>query len=147
MPVSNISKGKNSKKRPTRLTRGSPTKKRLGKSAKRRGYMVERKIRLAFEDFGWKTIRAGASLGEADLICIKRGKCILLQIKSTKKQKFYYYEYSKPKLEGVPFYLIVDFGYGKIRITPPKKVVGVKDGKSLDDFLGKKNLTPKFITK
>jgi hypothetical protein len=105
-------------------------------SSKRRGYMAERKIRLLFERSGWKTIRAGASLGEADIVCVKRGKCVLLQIKSTKKKKFYYYDYSKPKLEGFPFYLVVDFGYGKIRITPPKNVVGVKDGESLKDFLG-----------
>ena len=114
-------------------------------SPKRRGYMVERKIRMAFEGVGWKTIRAGASLGEADIVCIKGGKCILLQIKATKKHKFYYYEYLKPKLEGFPFYLIVDFGYGRIRILHPRRIVSPEDGAPLEEFLktASKTTTPK----
>jgi hypothetical protein len=109
-----------------------------GMSSKRRGYMVERKIRMMFEKHGWKTIRAGASLGEADIVCVRRGKCVLLQIKSTKKKKFYYYEYMNPKLEGFPFYLVVDFGYSRIRVMPPKKIVFQEDGKDLKDFLRKR---------
>jgi Holliday junction resolvase len=105
---------------------------------KRKGYRVERKIRLKFEQAGWKVIRAGASLGEADLICIKEGKCILLQIKSSKKQTLYYYGYMEKKFEGFPFYLVVDFGYGKIKILNPKNKVGVPDGLYLDDFLKEK---------
>jgi len=121
-----------------------PPKKRkkrrsVQKSSRRRGYVVERKVRLTFDKFGWKTIRAGASLGEADLICIKKGKCILLQVKSTKKDKFYYYDYTSSELEGLPFYLVVDFGYGKTRIIPPKKTVTPKDGKDLKEFLSKKS--------
>jgi len=104
-------------------------------STKARGYRVERKVRLMFEKHGWKTVRSGASLGESDLICIKDGKCVLLQIKSTKRKKFYYYEYMNPKLEGFQFYLIVDFGYGKIRILKPSKTVLPCDGKDLKDFL------------
>lgn len=99
--------------------------------------MVERKIRLKFEKHGWKTIRAGASLGEADIVCVRRGKCVLLQIKSTKKKKLYYYEYLKPKLEGFPFYLVVDFGYDRIRILRPKKIVSRDDGTGLKEFLKK----------
>jgi hypothetical protein len=102
---------------------------------KRRGYRVERKVRMMFEERGWKTIRAGASLGEADLVCIKKGKCILLQVKSTKGKKLYYYEYMKPKLEGLPFFIVVDFGYGKIRISSPKKTLGPKEGIDLEKFL------------
>ena len=86
---------------------------------------------------GWKVVRAGASLGEADLICLKNKKCILLQIKSTKKKTFYYYEYIESKLEGFPFYLVVDFGYGKIRITQPKERVEKTDGQDLQEFLRK----------
>lgn len=102
---------------------------------KARGYRVERKIRLMFEKAGWKVVRSGASLGEADLICVRRGKCVMLQIKSTKRKKFYYYEYMKPRLEGVPFYLVVDFGYGKIRMLEPAKKVEPSDGQALKDFL------------
>lgn len=102
---------------------------------KRKGYRVERKIRILFEKFGWTVIRAGASLGEADLICIKNKKCILLQIKSTNKKSLYYYGYSRPTFEGFPFYLIVDFGYNKIRILPPKNKIVASDGKATDEFL------------
>jgi hypothetical protein len=105
---------------------------------KRKGYRVERKIRIKFEQAGWKVIRAGASLGDADLICIKKGKCILLQIKSSKKQALYYYGYMGKKLDGLPFYLVVDFGYGRIRILNPKHKVGMTEGLSLDDFLKEK---------
>lgn len=101
---------------------------------KRKGYRVERKIRLFLEKLGWTIIRAGASLGEADLICLKNGKCMMLQIKSTKKKTFYYYGYKSPEFEGFPFYLVVDFGYGKIRILFPKDKVTISDGQTLHDF-------------
>jgi len=100
-----------------------------------KGYRVERKVRLLFEKYKWKVIRAGASLGEADLICVKNGKSIFLQVKSTKKKVFYFYEYMKDKLEGLPFYLIVDFGYGKVRILHPRKKIYKEDGIALKDFL------------
>lgn len=104
---------------------------------KRKGYVVERKIRKIFESNGWKVIRAGGSLGEADLICIRKGKCIILQIKSTKKKKLYYYDYMAKKIENFPFYLVVDFGYGKIRVLNPKEKVTVESGISLEDFIRK----------
>jgi len=107
-------------------------------NSRKKGYRVERKIRLLFEKCGWKVIRAGASLGEADLICIKKGKSIFLQIKSTKNKTFYFYEYMKNALEGIPFYLVVDFGYGKMRILPPKKKISMEDGILLEDFLESK---------
>ena len=104
-------------------------------SIKLRGYQAERKVRLMFDKYGWKTVRSGASLGEADLICIKDGKCLLIQVKTTKKKKFYYYDYSKPMLEKIPFRLVVDFGYGKIRIMKPQKIVVPDDGEDLASFL------------
>jgi len=100
-----------------------------------KGYRVERKIRMMFGRAGWRVVRAGGSLGEADLICIKNSRCVLLQIKSTKKKTLYYYEYMGPKLEGFPFYLVVDFGYGKIKIDHPKKIFKQDDGMMLEDFL------------
>lgn len=102
---------------------------------KRKGYRVERKIRQLFEKTGWKVVRAGASLGEADLICIKNKKCILLQIKSTRKKTFYYYGHMNNKLEGFPFYLVVDFGYGKTKILSPKKKIHAQNGLALNSFL------------
>jgi Holliday junction resolvase len=104
-------------------------------NSRKKGYRVERKIRLLFEKYRWKVIRAGASLGEADLICIKKGKSIFLQIKSTKNKTFYFYEYMKNELEGIPFYLVVDFGYGNMRILPPKKKITIDDGMLLENFL------------
>jgi len=104
---------------------------------KRKGYMVERKIRIILEKSGWRVIRAGGSLGEADLICIKSGKCIFLQIKSTKKQTLYYYGYNKSELEGIPFYLVVDFGYGNIRVTKPSARVKSNEGGELKEFINR----------
>jgi len=101
----------------------------------RKGYRVERNIRIIFEKVGWKVIRTGASLGDADLVCLKKGKCILIQIKSTKKKTLYYYDYMKRNIEKFPFYLVVDFGYGIIRITPPKYKITPADGVDLKQFL------------
>ena len=101
---------------------------------KRKGYMVERKIRFFFEERGWNVVRAGASLGEADLICMKEGRCMLLQIKSTKKKTLYYDGYMEPTLAGFPFFLVVDFGYGKIRALKPQGKVKPDDGQDLASF-------------
>ncbi|MEM5879449.1 MAG: hypothetical protein QXU74_03085 [Candidatus Aenigmatarchaeota archaeon] len=103
--------------------------------SKKKGYRVERNIRLLFEKHGWKVIRAGASLGEADLICIKNKKCILLQIKSTRKKVFYFYGNLNKAIEGFPFFLVVDFGYGNIRILKPRKKIFPDSGIPLKDFL------------
>ena len=102
---------------------------------KLKGYRVERQIRILLEKNGWKVVRAGGSLGEADLVCLKRGKCILLQVKSTKKKTLYYYGYSKDSLEDIPFYLVVDFGYGNIRITYPKPKITNSEGIEFKDFI------------
>jgi hypothetical protein len=108
--------------------------------SKRKGYRVERKIRILFENYGWKVVRAGASLGEADLICIKNKKCILLQIKSTRKKVLYFYGDLVKNIEGFPFFLVVDFGYGNIRISEPAKKITQNTGISLKDFLEKNKI-------
>ena len=104
---------------------------------KKKGYIIERKIKLLFEKHGWKVVRAGGSIGEADLVCVKNGKCIFIQIKSSKKQALYYYGYKKDFLEGFPFYLLVDFGYGKIRILKPADKVTIDGGESIEKFIKK----------
>lgn len=106
-------------------------------NSRKKGYRVESKIRKLFEKNGWRIVRSGASLGEADLICLKSGKCVMLQIKSTAKKKFYFNEYMEKKLEGHPFYLVVDFGYGKTKILHPQKIVTPTDGENIMDFLKK----------
>jgi len=105
--------------------------------SKKKGYRTERKIKNIFEKYGWKVIRAGASLGEADLVCIKNKKCLLVQVKSTRNKIFYYYGYKAKRLEGFPFFVVVDFGYGKIIITKPKQKITIKDGEPLEEFLFK----------
>lgn len=107
---------------------------------KKKGYRIERNVKLEFEKHNWRVIRAGGSLGEADLICIRNGKCILLQIKSTSKDTLYYYGYMDKDLEKFPFFLVVDFGYGKIRILHPKPKIEMNDGISLKEFLQKINI-------
>ena len=107
-------------------------------SSKKKGYRVERKVRKIFEKNGWKVIRAGASLGEADLVCIKNKKCFLIQVKSTKKDKFYYYGELIKKIEGFPLYMVVDFGYGNIIISKPKRIIE-KNQLKLESFLQKFN--------
>ena len=103
--------------------------------SRKKGYRVESKIRKMFEDVGWRIVRSGASIGEADLICFKNGNCIMLQIKSTSKNRFYFKEYMEKMLEGFDFYLVVDFGYGKVRVMHPQKIVVPQDGVDLKEFL------------
>ena len=106
-------------------------------NSRAKGYRVERKIRQLFEKHGWLVIRAGRSLGDADLLCLKNKKCMLLQIKSTAKEKFYYYGFAGKNISGFPFYLVVDFGYGDIRILPPKRSVTKNEGNNIKEFLNK----------
>ena len=105
--------------------------------SKSKGYRAERKIKMMFEKRGWNVVRAGASLGHADLICLRGGNCILLQVKSTRKKTFYYYGYMKKRLEGFPFYLVIDFGYGRIKITEPRRKTNIGDGQDIESFLRK----------
>jgi hypothetical protein len=104
-----------------------------------KGYRIERKIKLLLITYGWKVVRAGGSLGEYDLIAFRDGHCIFFQVKSTSKDKFYYYGYMKKDYEGFPFMLIVDFGRGITRITSPIKIVTKSDGEDLKSFLESKN--------
>jgi Holliday junction resolvase len=103
--------------------------------SRRKGYRVETKVRKMFEAAGWRVLRSGASLGESDLICFKNGSCIMLQVKSTTKPRFYYNDYMERMLEGFEFYLVVDFGYGKMRVMHPKKTVSPEDGIDIREFL------------
>jgi Holliday junction resolvase len=104
-----------------------------------KGYRVERKIKILFEGRGWLVVRAGRSLGEADLLCLKGGKCILLQVKSTKKERFYYYGVTERTVAGFPFFLVVDFGYGDMRVLPPQPIVTASDGDDMNEFLERIN--------
>ncbi len=100
-----------------------------------KGYRVERKVKLDFIKHGWKVVRAGGSLGEYDLIAFKAGRCIFMQIKSTRKGRFYYYGYMDSKYAGFPFKLVVDFGRGSVRILNPSHTVSPSDGEDLQKYL------------
>jgi Holliday junction resolvase len=108
--------------------------------AKSKGYRVERKIKIKLEENGWVVIRSGGSFGEADLVCLKEGKCFFLQIKSTRKDKLYYYGYMGEKLKGFPFFVLVDFGYGDIEVFKPAQVLEKGKGIPLEEFLSNKDL-------
>ena len=102
---------------------------------KLKGYRIERKIRLLLEKSGWEVVRSGGSLGIYDLIAFREGKCVFFQVKSTKKDKFYYSGYSKARFVGFPFLLVVDFGRNVIRVTEPSHIVDRSAGHDIRDFL------------
>ncbi len=103
-----------------------------------KGYRIERKVKLILIERGWKVIRAGGSLGEYDLIAFKNGHCIFFQIKSTSRDRFYYYGYEDKNYEGFPFMLVVDFGRNVTRVMSPQSIVSKTDGEDLETFLSKK---------
>lgn len=102
---------------------------------KRKGTYVERKIKQMFEKKDWIVIRSTGSFGKADLVCLKKGKVLFLEAKSTGKKVIYYKGYSKDDLEGFPFFVIADFGYGALKILKPKHVIKPSDGIYLKEFL------------
>ena len=51
------------------------------------------------------------------------------------RKKLYYYDYIEPTLQGFQFLIVVDFGYGKIRISKPKKTLEPTEGMPLEKFL------------
>lgn len=102
---------------------------------KRKGYLAERKVRMLLQRHGWMTVRSGGSLGPADLVCLRRGKCILMQVKSTRK-RFLYVEGPMPReIEGFPLYVVVDFGYGDIRVFTPGGKISRQGGIRLREFM------------
>jgi len=103
--------------------------------AKLKGYVAERKVRKIFEKFGWYVVKAGGSLGVADLVCLKEGKCLLIQVKSTRNKVLYYKDYDKEKFSGFEFWVVVDFAYRGLRIVKPKEKITLEDGKDLEEFL------------
>ena len=104
---------------------------------KRKGYLAERKIRMFLHRYGWMTVRSGASLGPADLVCLRKGKCILIQVKSTRKPLLYVEEPMPREIEGLPLYVVVDFGYGDIRVFTPGERISRQAGIPLTEFMEK----------
>ncbi|MCX8183578.1 MAG: hypothetical protein N3F08_04085 [Crenarchaeota archaeon] len=105
---------------------------------KRKGYLAERKIRMFLRRYGWMTVRSGGSLGPADLVCLRRGKCILMQVKSTSKNLLYVEGPMPREIEGFPLYVVVDFGYGDIRVFTPGEKISREGGIPLREFMEKR---------
>lgn len=80
-------------------------------------------------------MKAGGSLGIVDLVCLKDGKCLLVQVKSTKNKVLYYKDYDKETFSGFDFWVVVDFAYKGLKIIKPKEKISLEDGKNLEEFL------------
>ncbi|MBO3841604.1 MAG: hypothetical protein FGF48_04225 [Candidatus Brockarchaeota archaeon] len=104
---------------------------------RRKGYLAERKIRMFLHKYGWTTVRSGGSLGPVDLVCLRRGKCILMQVKSTSKRLLYVHGSIPREIEGFPLYVVVDFGYGDIRVFTPGEKISRQGGIRLREFMKK----------
>ncbi len=104
---------------------------------KRKGYLAERKVRMLLHRYGWITIRSGGSLGSADVVCLRKGKCVLMQVKSTRKPVVYVREKLPSEIEGFPLYIVVDFGYGNIRVFRPGERMSRQKGTLLEEFVEK----------
>ena len=104
---------------------------------KRKGTYVERKISEMLKQKDWIVIRSTGSFGKADLVCIREGEAMFIECKSTSSSKIYYNSYMGENLAGFPFFVVADFGYGKVRILKPKKVITPEDGVDFKIFLQK----------
>ena len=51
-------------------------------SAKGRGSRAERKVKAQLEGEGWLVVKAGGSLGAADLLACRAGRIMLVQVKA-----------------------------------------------------------------
>jgi len=103
-------------------------------NSKLKGYLAERKIRKRFEEAGWVTIRSGGSQGPADLACLKNGRCILLQVKATRRRSLNI-KGLPLEVQGFPLFLVVDFGYNRVKVFKPGDLVTRSRGILLDSFI------------
>jgi len=103
--------------------------------SKRKGYLAERKIRMLLRKYGWMTVKSGGSLGPADLVCLRKGRCVLMQVKSTRKRLVYFKGPMPREVEGFPLYVVVDFGYRNIRVFTPGEKISRQAGILLKEFV------------
>lgn len=54
-----------------------------------RGIQRERQVRKLLEDEGWWVCRAAGSRGDADLVALKRGDALLVEVKSTARGPYH----------------------------------------------------------
>jgi hypothetical protein len=103
---------------------------------KLKGYLAERRVRKAFEARGWTTIRSGGSVGYADLVCLKNKTCLLLQVKATRRKSLNV-KGLPSEIAGFPLFLVVDFGYGCLKVFRAGEFASKRRGTFLKDFLAK----------
>lgn len=108
------------------------------KNPKAKGTKSEYKVRDLFEKRGWFVIRSTGSFSPVDLVCIKKKRVILVQIKSSSKKIFYLKEKIPDKIEGIKTILVIDFGRYGLKVARSKKKIKVTEGIKLEEFL--KNL-------
>jgi Holliday junction resolvase len=107
-----------------------------GVSAKRRGTRTEYAVRDIFRAAGWAVIRSGGSLGPVDLVCIRHGRLVLVQVKRSAGAYLYLGRDIHKRVQGFPIVFVADFGRGNIRVVPRKVSVTPTDGIPIWEFLG-----------
>lgn len=106
-----------------------------GGSAKRRGTKSEYLVRDRFKEAGWAVVRSGGSLGPVDLVCMRRGEVVLVQVKRKADGPLYLAEKVPCRVQGFPVTLVADFGRGNLRVVPKRHRINPRDGISLGKFL------------
>lgn len=105
------------------------------KNPKAKGTKSEYKVRDLFEKRGWFVVRSTGSFSPVDLVCIKKKRVILVQIKSSSKKVLYQKEVVPNRIEGIRTILVVDFGRYGLKVAKSKKKIKVSDGIKLEEFL------------
>lgn len=105
------------------------------KNPKAKGTKAEYRVRDLFRKKGWFVVRSTGSFSPIDLVCIKKKKVILVQIKSSTKKILYQKEIVPNRIEGIRTILVVDFGRYGLRVTKSKKKIKASDGIELEKFL------------
>ena len=106
-----------------------------GVSAKRRGTKSEYMVRDIFRAAGWAVVRSGGSLGPVDLVCVRHGRVMLVQVKRNTTGYLYLGRDIIKRVQGFPVKFVVDFGKGNVRVVPRKISVTPRDGILLRKFL------------
>jgi Holliday junction resolvase len=85
---------------------------------------------------GWAVVRSGGSLGPVDLVCVKHGQAMLVQVKRSTGTYLYLGRDIRKQVRGFAVVFVADFGRGNIRVVPRKISVTPKDGVPVREFLG-----------
>lgn len=109
-----------------------------GSYAKKRGTRAEYAVRDTFRSLGWAVVRSGGSLGPVDLVCIKGGKLMLVQVKRNVGGSIYLGADVPESVQGFPITFVADFGRGNVRVVPKMRKITPRDGTPLEEYLAKR---------